>query len=56
MTNGMVSMEMVHGLVQIVNGHFGRGLVRVIRGYFKNQRENRKYEKTLSATGKGEAK
>lgn len=47
MTNGAVSMEMVDGMVLAVNGHFFRGLGKIIRGYFRNARANRAYEKKL---------
>ena len=47
MTNGAVSMEMVDGMVLAVNGHFFRGLGKIISGYFRNARANRAYEKRL---------
>ncbi len=47
MTGGAVDMEMVHGIVKIVNGHFFSGLGKVIRGYFSNSRKNKAYEKEL---------
>ena len=47
MTNGAVSMEMVNGMVLAVNGHFFRGLGKIIGGYFRNARANRAYEKKL---------
>ncbi len=47
MTNGAVSMEMVDGMVLAVNGHFFRGLGKIIGGYFRNARANRAYEKKL---------
>lgn len=49
MTGGAVNMEMVYGLVEVVNGHFFRGIKKVIGGYFKNARENKRYEAKLSA-------
>ncbi|MDO5551471.1 MAG: glycoside hydrolase family 3 C-terminal domain-containing protein, partial [Lachnospiraceae bacterium] len=54
MTNGAVSMEMVDGMVQAANGQLFSGAVKVIRGYFRNRRENRMYEKLLY--GREEAK
>ncbi len=36
MTGGMVSMEMVEGLLKVVNGHFS-GLGKVISGFFRNR-------------------
>lgn len=50
MTGGMVSMEMVEGIVTMVNGHLFRGLGRTISGFFRNRRRNKKYIKEL--TGK----
>lgn len=50
MTSGMVSMEMVEGIVIMVNGHFFRGLWLTISGFFRNRRQNRKYVKQI--TGK----
>lgn len=50
MTGGMVSMEMVEGIVTMVNGHLFRGLGKTIAGFFRNQRQNRKYVKMI--TGK----
>lgn len=48
MTGGMVSMEMVEGIVTMVNGHLLRGLGHTIAGFFRNQRQNRKYVKQIS--------
>ena len=50
MTGGMVSMEMVEGIVTMVNGHLFKGLGHTIAGFFRNQRQNRKYVKKI--TGK----
>ena len=50
MTGGMVSMEMVEGIVTMVNGHFFRGFGHTIAGFFRNQRQNQKYVKKI--TGK----
>lgn len=47
MTNGMVSMEMVRGMVKMVNGHFFHGMDIIIRGFFKNLSANKKYRKEL---------
>ena len=41
MTNGMVSAEMVDGIVRIVNGHFFTGAGATIRGFLRNRRANR---------------
>lgn len=56
MTEGMVSMEMVEGIVSMVNGQFFRGMGRVIAGFFRNQIQNRKYIKEISGTQGGEKK
>ncbi len=47
MTGGAVSMEMVNGIVDMVNGKWGSGFRKVVKGYFHNKRENRKYEKNF---------
>lgn len=47
MTGGAVSMEMVHGMVDVVNGHFFRGVRMIVGGYFRNKRKNRIYEAKL---------
>ena len=43
-------MEMVEGIVAMVNGHLFRGLGHTIAGFFRNQRQNRKYVRVI--TGK----
>ena len=48
MTGGMVSMEMIEGIMAMVNGHLFRGLGHTITGFFRNQRQNRKYVKKLT--------
>ena len=55
MTGGMVSMHMVNGVVEVVNGHFFRGMGKVIGGFFANLRANKAYVKRLSS-GKGARK
>lgn len=52
MTGGLVSMEMVEGIVAMVNGHFFKGLKRTIVGFFRNRNENKKYERILRDDGK----
>lgn len=52
MTGGAVSMEMVNGIVDMVNGKWGSGFRKVVKGYFHNKRENRKYEKLLEGKEK----
>jgi beta-glucosidase len=41
MTNGMVSTEMVEGIVAIVNGRFLAGAGATVRGFLRNRRANR---------------
>ncbi|MDO4276332.1 MAG: glycoside hydrolase family 3 C-terminal domain-containing protein [Eubacteriales bacterium] len=48
MTNGAVSMEMVYGMVDVVNGHFLRGMKKIIGGFFANSKANKAYERKLS--------
>lgn len=48
MTGGLVSMDMVDGILIAVNGHVFKGLKKIISGYFTNRRENKEYEKILS--------
>ncbi|WP_367566216.1 glycoside hydrolase family 3 C-terminal domain-containing protein [Lacrimispora sp.] len=47
MTGGMVSMEMVDGVLTVVNGHFFKGMGKVIGGFFRNRKLNKQYEKKL---------
>jgi len=49
MTGGMVDMNMVDGLVKMVNGHFWSGLGHTISGFFKNSKANKKYEQELES-------
>lgn len=49
MTGGMVSMEMAEGIVDMVNGHFFCGLKKVIGGFGRNKKLNRKYIKELTS-------
>lgn len=53
MTGGMVSSDMVDGVVMVVNGHFLRGMGRIISGFFENRRLNKAYEKKLSKNQEG---
>lgn len=48
MTGGAVSMEMAEGMVLAANGHFFRGMKKIIGGFFANARANRVYEKKLT--------
>jgi len=47
MAGGMVSEKMVDDIVFLVNGHFFRGLGRLIVDFFKNMSAGKKYVKTL---------
>ncbi len=47
MAGGMVSREMVEDMVFLVNGHFFRGLGRLIRDFFCNLSANKKFMETL---------
>lgn len=48
MTGGAVSMDMVRGMVLVVNGHFLKGMKKIIFGFFANHSANKKYESMLS--------
>ena len=47
MTGGAVSMEMAKGVLDVVNGHFFKGIGIVIGGFFRNRKGNRDYEKRI---------
>ena len=49
-------MEMAEGIVAMVNGHFFRGMKKVIVGFFVNLRENKKYLSRLSASSSSSQK
>lgn len=49
MTEGAVSMRMVDGMVEVVNGHFLRGIKKIIGGFFSNRKANQEYEKRLKS-------
>lgn len=49
MTAGMVSREMAESMVLAANGHFFRGLGGLIGGFFRNKKENKKYEALLKS-------
>ena len=55
MTGGMVSMEMVEGIVTMVNGHLFRGLGHTIAGFFRNQRQNQKYVRMITGKKKSDS-
>lgn len=54
MTGGAANMEMARGIVDMVNGKWLSGTKRVIKGYFRNNKENKKYEKQLEGKEKRE--
>lgn len=45
MTGGMVTKEMVSHILTIVNGHFFKGAVRLIKAYFNNQKTKKAWTK-----------
>lgn len=47
MTNGMVSMGMIDGIVMEVSGFWFIGIAKVVKEFFKNRKENRKMERRL---------
>jgi len=47
MTNGAINIEMVNGILLLVNGHFFKGSGKVIKEFFKNRKANRTYKKYL---------
>ena len=47
MSGGMVTGEMVDDIVFLVNGHFWRGLGRLIRDFFRGQKAGKVYMKAL---------
>lgn len=48
MAGGVVSMDMVRGMVTVVNGHFFRGMGRILHGFFHNAIENHRYQNAIS--------
>ena len=49
----MVSEKMVDDIVFLVNGHFFRGLGRVIRDFFRNRRDSQAFMKQLEENKEG---
>lgn len=47
MTGGMVNMDMSRGLLDIFNGHFFRGVGKLIGGFVCNQKTTKAFEKKL---------
>lgn len=53
MAGGMVSDKMVDDIVFLVNGHFWRGLGRIIADFFRNLSSNKAFMKQLEANKEG---
>ncbi len=51
MTEGAVSMKMVYGMVDAVNGHFWRGMKQIVGGFFENAKANKEYRMKLEQGG-----
>ena len=47
MSGGMVSKQMVDDILFIVNGHFWRGMGRLIRDFFRNKKLNRQFAEQI---------
>jgi beta-glucosidase len=47
MTGGIISRTMTEDIVYLVNGHFWRGIGRLVRGFFRGRKTARAYEKEL---------
>ena len=47
MTGGRISRDMTEDLVYLVNGHFWRGLGRLIKSFFRLKKVNRAYAAEL---------
>ena len=52
MAGGMVSLDMVDGILTLVNGRFFRGLGRVISGFFSMKKADKKTAAALQNAGK----
>lgn len=48
-SGGLVSMEMAEDILFLVNGHFFRGLGRVIRDFFRNLSRRRNFKRLLNS-------
>lgn len=42
MTGGAVSMDMVRGILDMVNGHFGKGFTKLVKGFFAARKTMKK--------------
>ncbi len=49
MAGNIISTEMSEAVLTMVNGHFFKGFGRFVGGFFRNRKENRKYEKLLQS-------
>ncbi len=47
MSGGLVNRKMVDDILVLVNGHFWKGLGRLIRDFFRNRQANKQFLKTL---------
>ena len=47
MTGGRITRAMTEDIVYMVNGHFWRGLGRLVRGYFRGRKASRAFDKEL---------
>ena len=52
MTHGAVSMKMAEGMAEVVNGHFMKGMKKVLGGFFENRKANKEYEKSWEPENK----
>lgn len=50
MAVGKISMEMVEGIVTVINGHFLHGVGKIVGDYIRDRKKNKVYEAKL--TGK----
>ena len=50
MSGGAVSKKMTEDIVFMMNGHFFRGLGRLIADFFRNNKASREFKKALKAT------
>ena len=53
MSGGLADARMVDGILMIVNGHFFRGLGRVIGGFFANGKKQKKIDAQFTQLSTG---
>jgi beta-glucosidase len=53
LVGGMISRKMVEDMVFLVNGHFFRGMGRLIRDFFRNLKANKKFKAHLEKLENG---